>query len=104
MPRPTPMTITIYDPETDEVKASYTRLFVPWRLLKVAVQLSKSMDVENMTEADIDALAAMVVEVFGGKFSVQDLNDGADISEMVTVLQAIVAKARGGLANPTLPG
>lgn len=104
MPKPTPMTITIYDPETDEVKSTHTRLFVPWRLLKAAIRLAKSMDVENMSEDDVDALAALVVESFGNRFSVADLNDGADISEMVSVLNTIIAKARGGLGNPTLPG
>jgi len=53
----------------------------------------------------VDALAALVVEAFGGQFTVDQLNDGADIGEMLTVLNLIVSKARTGMGgNPTPPG
>lgn len=98
----TAIKLTLYDPQTNEVKGEYTRLFVPWKLLKMAVRLSKSigksLNVEEMEEADVDALAALVVETFGDQFTLDDLNQGADIGEMVTVLNQIVAKAKG---NPT---
>ncbi len=98
----TAIKLTLYDPETNEVKHEYTQLFVPWKLLKTAVRLSKSigksLNIEEMQEADVDALAALVVETFGDKFSIDELNKGADIGEMVTVLNQIVAKAKG---NPT---
>jgi len=99
------MEITLYGPD-NEVKATYTRLFVPWKLLKVAVRLAKELDPQNLTEADTDALAGLVVETFGNQFSIQDLDEGADITEMVTVLQQIVSKARGGVppVNPPSPG
>lgn len=89
------MTITLYDPVTSEVKNTFTRLFVPWKLLKKAVQLSKSLNAENLTEADVDTIAALVVEAFGNQFTVDELNEGADLSEMMTVLQTIVSKASG---------
>jgi hypothetical protein len=98
-----PMRITLYDPETDEVKQEFTRMFVPWKLLKLAVRMAKSMDMENMTEEDIDTLSGLVVEVFGNRFSVADLDGGADVGEMVTVLNTIIGRARGIGANPT-PG
>jgi len=102
----TPLQITLYDPETDEVKANYSRVFVPWKVLKYAVNLAKNLDAANMTEEQLDQLAALIVEAFGNRFSIQDLNDGADISEMMTVLNQIIAKARGGegpLENPPTP-
>jgi hypothetical protein len=102
---PTPMQITLYDPETNEVVATHSRLFVPWKLLKAAIGLAKSLDPANLTETDLDQLAGLVVEVFGNKFSVEDLNNGADVSDMVAVLNTIIAKAgRGFTANPTPPG
>ena len=100
----TPMVITLYDPETDEIKATYSRMFVPWKLLKLAVRLAKTLDAQNMTEEDVDSLAGLVVEVFGNRFSIQDLSDGADVGEMMTVLNTIIAKARGAMPNPTPPG
>ncbi len=100
----TPMQITLYDPATDEVKATYSRVFVPWKLLKLAVRMAKKLDPENMTEEDVDQLSGLIVEVFGNRFSIEDLNDSADISEMMSVLNTIIAKARGGMPNPTQPG
>lgn len=100
----TPMQITLYDPETNEAKATFTRLFVPWKLLKAAVKLAQTLNAENLSDEDVDALAGLVVEVFGNKFSIEELNECSDITEMTAVLNMIIAKASGGLANPTLPG
>lgn len=101
----TPLRITLYDPETNEERETHTRMFVPWKLLKVAVRLSKNLNVNNITEDDADALAGLVVEAFGNKFSIEDLNEGADVSEMITVMNQIIGKARGSIAgNPTQPG
>ncbi len=100
----TPMQITLYGPD-DDVKAKYTRPFVPWKLLKAAVRLAKKLGgtgPNNLTEDDVDELARLVVEVFGNKFTVDELNEGADVSEMIAVLNTIIAKASGGL-NPTPP-
>lgn len=102
MPVPTPMVIRLYDNE-DNFK-EYTRSFVPWKLMKLAVTIAKNLNVENMGEKDVDALAAMVVEVFGNQFSIEDLNEGADMSEMIAVLNTIVSKAKGSNSNPTKPG
>jgi len=102
MANPTPMVIRLYDIENEYDE--YTRLFVPWKLLKVAVRLSKelTLDPDNISEEDADALASLVVEVFGNQFSIEDLNEKADIADMISVLNTIVSKATG--SNPTLPG
>ena len=100
---PTPMQITLYG-EDNEVVKTYTRSFVPWRLLKMAVRLAKELNVDELTDESVNALAGLVVETFGNQFSIEELNDGADVGEMVTVLNAIIGKATGGKANPTLPG
>ncbi len=106
-PKVTPIHITLYD-ENSEIKAEYDRVFVPWGLLKQAVRMEAELDLDNMTEESMDALAALVAEAFGNQFSVKDLNEGADIDEMVAVLQTIINKARismpGAVANPTRPG
>ena len=98
------MEITLYG-DDNEVKATYSRMFVPWKLLKKAIGLAKHLDKDNLTEDNIDELAGLVVEVFGNKFSVAELNDGADVGEMMTVLTTIISKAQmGAPANPTQPG
>jgi hypothetical protein len=101
----TPLQITIYGKD-DEVKSTHSISRVPWRILKAAVRMAKSINVNNLDEDDIDALAGLVVEAFDNQFSVADL-ENSDIGEMATVLTQIIAKAgtlmpRG--ANPTRPG
>ena len=104
-----PLKLTLYDPETDEVKAEYSRSFLPWKLLKQALRLAKSLennDLEDLSEETVDELAGLVVEVFGNKFSIQELNEGSDLGEMLTVLTSIISRAGASMpeANPTKPG
>ena len=98
------MKLTLYDPVSDEVIKEYSRSFVPWRLLKQAIRLSDKLDPESLDEETIDELAALVVSVFGDQFSVQELNEGADLGEMMAVLTAIVNRAGASMPNPTRPG
>jgi hypothetical protein len=96
------LVITLYDPKTNEVIKEYTRTFVPWKLLKRAVKLSKhieSFSANELSEEVIDELAALVVDTFGNQFSVDQLSDGADIGEMMTVLTGIMASAQGTVPN-----
>jgi hypothetical protein len=101
----TPISLTLYDPETDEVIQTYTRSFVPWKLLKTAVRLSTALDKhpEEMTEEQIDELAQLVVDVFGERFSLEQVTNGADLTEMMAVITQIIAKARGSVPNGHLP-
>lgn len=97
------LVITLYDPETNDVIKEYSRTFVPWKLLKRAVKLSKSIgsfDSGDLSEDMIDELAALVVDTFGSQFSVDQLSNGADIGEMMTVLTGIMASAQGTVPNP----
>jgi hypothetical protein len=99
-----PMVIHLYG-EDDELKKTFSRSFVPWKVLKMAVRLAPILDGATLDDAAVDALAGLVVEVFGNQFSLDDLNAGADLSEMMAVLQTITTKAKGGLTgNPTRPG
>lgn len=99
----TPMIIHFYGQDNEVVK-QFTRSFVPWKLLKEAVRISKTLDKDNLGEKDIDELAGLVVAVFGDQFTVEEVNNQADVAEMVAVLNQIVATAGGGLENPTKPG
>jgi hypothetical protein len=100
----TPIQITLYGNE-DEVKGNYSRSIIPWGIMKRAIKLAKSFDQNDLKEEDIDTLAGLVVDAFGNQFSIEDLNNGADLGEMVTILNTIVAKAGGLLpANPIHPG
>ena len=97
----TPITITLYGPDSEPGK-QYSRSIVPWGILKKAIALMKSIDQKDVAEEDMDAIAGLVVEAFGNQFTVQELDQGADIGEMLAVLQGIVSRASTLVrANPT---
>lgn len=96
----TPIKITLY--EGDEEKKTYTCLIIPWGVLKKAIALTKNLNAENIGTEEIDAVAELVVIAFGKQFTVADLDAGADVGEMLAVLQSIVARASGlATTNPT---
>ncbi len=97
------ISIRLYD--EDNEYQEFTRFFIPWKLLKIAIKLSKQLEDKNLSELDedtVDSLANLVVEVFGGQFTLEELNEKADVTEMITVIQTIVARA-SSTANPTEP-
>jgi len=109
----TPIKLNIYDEDSNVVK-ELSQGFVPWGIMKRAVRLGKSMRslvgksdaeiLEQMTDEDIDNLTLLVSDVFGGRVTVEELERGAEIPEMLTVLQGVISKAFGAAANPTPPG
>lgn len=96
--------ITLYDPETNEIVKECSRAFIPWKVLKRAIRLMKNFKPEDISEEDADELAALVVDAFGGQFTLDELNNGADLSEMMTVLTGIMASAQGISPNPPPQG
>jgi len=97
------MVIHLYG-DDNEVEKTFTRTWVPWKMLKTAVKLADGLDTANLKTEDVDALTGLVVSVFGDQFSVEDLSNKADTTEMVAVLTQIVATAKGININPTPPG
>lgn len=107
----TAIVFTLYDPETNEPKHEpYRRTFIPWKLAKRAMKIASNLHMEagseaaTMTEEDVDQITDLVVDTFGGQFTREDVENGADISEMVAVLTQIIAKVQGISANPPPAG
>ncbi len=97
------MVLTIYD-GNDEVLKTLRRSFVPWRLLKRAVMLAGKIDLahpETMTAETVDDLAMLVVDAFGGQVTLEEIDNGADLGQMLAVMTAIMSIARGRTGNPT---
>ncbi|MGA2488781.1 MAG: hypothetical protein ABSF99_01145 [Anaerolineales bacterium] len=98
-----PITITLYS-DNDEKKAEHRRLIVPWGFLKRAIKLNKALgDGKDISEEQIDQISDMLVEFFGGAFNREELEKGADVSEIMTCFESIVSKASGMLPNPKPP-
>lgn len=86
--------LKLYD-ENDEVKGEYRRSFVPFRVLKEAFKLRKWLkgmeDFENLDQEVLDDLARFVTAFFGNRFSVEELWDGAEVSEVLNVITQIMS-------------
>lgn len=99
-----PLTIRIYDANDEYIE--YNRLFLPWGILKIAVRLAKQLHgkaEDELTEEDIDAISGVIVETFGGKFSIDDLDKGCDVDEVLNVFNNIVARAQSVRPNGLPP-
>lgn len=106
MPLPTPIKLTLYKPNNDVYKELITT-FVPWKLMKKAIAVTKLpgfQDTSKLDEADADAIAGLVVDLFSGEVTLNELDEHADMGDMITTIQSIVSRAHGVISqNPTPP-
>lgn len=80
--------------------------FIPGRLVRRAVSFTK-INLDNISEEDLDDMVQYVVDVFGQKFTIDEFYDGIDARDMMKVLaesiEAVVngtVEAVGGTKNP----
>jgi hypothetical protein len=102
MPEPFTIELTLYS-DNDDPKTTFRQSFIPWKMMKEAVKLIKKAEKfnnpENIDEETLDSLSDFVVAVFRDKFTREDLENGAEPSEVLTVIKQVVAKVSG--PNPT---
>jgi hypothetical protein len=105
MPLGTPIQLDLYD-ENDEVKGTFSRARVPVTFAERAIEMSGSLK-DGMGIEQLQSLYVLVVDFFGNQFTVEDLRNGADLGELVTVIKAIATRAVELMPtkeNPTKPG
>jgi hypothetical protein len=85
-----PITITLKDRTGGS--HTYVCITVSWRLFKAALRLAGVSSV-SLTEDDRLNLAGLMVELFGGRFGIEDLKP-CPAHEMIGVLNAIMARVR----------
>lgn len=91
-----------------EVEKTYSRSFVPFRVLKSAVKLQELMalkdDLSAFDENAVNNLADFVVDFYGHEFTRDELWDKTEVSEVMTVIFEIAARVQGsGAPDPTIP-
>lgn len=91
-----PLKFTLYDPETLEVHGEYICNFVPLGYLELAIRLSKSK-----VNINIDTLAGLITDLFGNKFSIDELLKYSDQNDRMMILQAVIMRARNLMAKPS---
>ncbi len=107
-----PIRLTLYDPETNEVKAEFVQMFIPWGIMKSALKMMSLLDLkpENMSEEDLEKINGLICTCFGNRFTPEDLERYATQEEVWAVMMAIVNRIQTddhpelGGENPTLPG
>ncbi len=100
---PSPIVLNLYNPETQEIEKPYSINFIPWKMLKQAIRLNKTLGskkIDEYEETDLDEISNFVISVYGDGLTVEKLDSGCDVTEMMSVIQAIVSRARG-IMNPT---
>ena len=112
-----PIKLTLYDPKTQEPIAEYQQKVITFGMLMSAIQLQDvfSAQPENTRrwwwqkpifdeKKQISVLLELVTEFFGNKFTVEQLREGADVSEVMTIIRMITGRAgRIVTENPTKP-
>lgn len=105
---PEPIELKFYD-DNDEVTATHVVHRVKTKFLKIAIRLKKELgDPESMGEEQIDILNNFIVEIFGNKFTAEELEENTDLIECYSVLGSIFGRANGlakqfASTNPTPP-
>lgn len=103
---PDPIQITFYNPD-DSVKAEYSKLRIPLGLVDIALDMSENQEPKSDRET-WDSIKAFIVEIFGEQFTLDELNKGADLGDIISVFNMIVAKIGNVLRsfnpNPIRPG
>jgi hypothetical protein len=93
----TPIELKLYDAD-DAVTKTLVRSIVPWGMMKRALRLANRLnkiDLDNMPEDALDDLTGFIVAIFGDKATAEELEAGADTSDMISVMNQVVAKAQG---------
>ena len=99
-----PIKLDLYD-SNDEVSKTLTKGFIPWKMLKEAAKLGTLKEGE-INEEKVDEITDFVVRLFGAeKVTRAEIEEGASIQDMVSVLTEIISVANGTIqTNPPLPG
>ena len=112
-----PIKLTLYDPKTQEPVKEYQQKVITFEILMAAIQLQEvfAEQPENKRrwwwqkpifdeKKQINVLLELVTEFFGHQFTVEQLREGADVSEVMTIIRMITGRAgRIVTENPIKP-
>jgi hypothetical protein len=107
-----PIVLTLYGPN-DEIVSSHSRAVITSRFLERAMDLSETMSKMGTSKDVLESLDQLLVDFYGGQFTLAQIKEGGDFIEKISVLKAILNKAGvafetvappAGESNPTIPG
>lgn len=84
-----PIELNLYDDEGKTVK-TFKLCVIPWGMMKKATALGNKLSkIEDDDEAVFDGMASYVCEVYKNQFTVDDVNDHMEYSEVVQAIQEV---------------
>jgi hypothetical protein len=123
------ITLTLYGLDDEKIK-TYERGIIPWGILKKATRLAKLIEdkesemsgeakpqvqkwwffardkpdpAANTEEKQMEAISQFVVDLFGNQFTIKELENGADVGEIMTVFHTVLNRASATVQlNPTM--
>jgi hypothetical protein len=77
----------------------YVALPVKARMFRKAIELTESMDPEQIKTKDLDAMIDFLVEAYGNQFSRDDVYDGLESTKLMTTLTSCITSVVGGVTG-----
>ncbi|NFL36783.1 phage tail assembly chaperone G [Clostridium botulinum] len=78
---------------------TYVMPKVKTRMLRRAIEISESINFNNLKIKDLDGLVDFVVELYGNKFSRDDFYDGLDADKLIGTLNNSINGIVGNLGS-----
>jgi HD superfamily phosphodiesterase len=85
-----PIEINFYGEDCEIIETH--RTFLRFGVLEEAAQLAATIE-EKSDEEAFPEIAKFIVKLFGGKFGVEDLREHAELTEVLSILPSITARA-----------
>jgi len=82
---------------------TYVAVAVKARMFRKAIEINEKIDFANLEAKDLDALVDFVVDVYGKKFSRDELYDGLDGDKFMSTLSESINGIVGGVTEKLEP-
>lgn len=85
----------------DQKERTYTTGFISARMVRRTIEISKSIQFENITPEEIDLLMDYIVDLYGRQFTRDDLYDGLASHELIPTFTESIQEVVGNLSAST---
>jgi len=92
-----PIELTLYDGNNEEIE-TFKLMIIRWGFLKKALTLAKQIK-EAEAEEQFDTIGKLICEIYGNRFSLDDLNEKGDRDQVMAVFNAITMVAAKQIPN-----
>ena len=92
------MTVTL---QLDGKQRTYVLNFISARMLRRTIEISKTVNFDDISVAELDIMVGYLVQLFGNQFTVDDVYDGLSATELIPTLIGCIQEVVGELSNTT---